>query len=193
MWSSSSCVFFCARRLLADTESAERRGAHAHIHMPYMTHTHITTCPYNATSATERRGLVPRWLCVVSVGVGICGLGLALSVWRLTLTSTVDPDSQTQAHAPSARQVARRLTRRNLVCEVQWAIPDVHCAVDLYCGYNAILQRHLHTRICQSPIPLPLTHCLLHMRPETAQTLLSRLPQTTNTWRMHSITPNIPT
>ena len=111
----------------------------------------------------------------------------------MCITSTVDPDSQTQTHAPSARQVARRLTRRNVVCEVQWAIPDVHCAVDLNCGYNAILQRHLHTRICQSPIPLPLTHCLLHMRPETAQTLLSRLPQTTNTWRMHSITPNIPT
>ena len=90
-------------------------------------------------------------------------------------------------------QVARRLTRRNVVCEVQNAIPDVHCAVDLNCGYNAILQRHLHTRICQSPIPLPLTHCLLHMRPETAQTLLSHLPQTTNTWRMHSIPPNTPT
>ena len=81
-----------------------------------------------------------------------------------------------------------------MVCEVQCAMPDVHCAVDLNCGYNAILQKHLHTRICQSPIPipLPLTHCLSHMRPETAQTYLSLLPQTANTWRMHSLPPNRP-
>ena len=52
-----------------------------------------------------------------------------------------------------------------MVCEVQCAMPDVHCAVDLNCGYNAILQKHLRTRILYAN---PQSHCHCHCHWPTA-------------------------